>query len=262
MTVTTFSTDQLQLLKNTICRGSTDEEFQLFAHACRKTGLDPFMKQIYAVKRYDSGLKKEVMSIQVGIDGLRAIADKSGNYAPGKETMYSYDKDGKLLSATAYVKKRTKDGTWHDVSATAFYNEYVAKTRDGSPTHMWASKEHIMLSKCAESLALRKAFPYELSGVYTHEEMSQADNKVVAVEQDVIEERIIISKEQAQEIESLLAKCNSDYAHKILKSWRNLGFDSADKLPLEYYERVKKALLENIKSEIKFEGSNDAESNS
>jgi phage recombination protein Bet len=143
-----FTPDQIQLLQATICRGSTSDEFQLFLHACKKTGLDPFMRQIYAVKRWDSGLKREVMAIQVGIDGFRAIADKSGNYAPGKETTFTYDKDGILVSATAFVKKQTKDGTWHEVAATAHYNEYYGKTKDGTATSMWATKPHIMLGKC------------------------------------------------------------------------------------------------------------------
>jgi phage recombination protein Bet len=171
-----FNEGQLQLLKNTICRGSTDEEFQLFAHACRKTGLDPFMKQIYAVKRWDSGLKRQVMTIQVGIDGLRAIADKTGAYAPGRKPAYTYDANGKLVAATAYVKKRTRDGKWHEIEAEAFYAEYVATKKDGEANSFWETKPHIMLSKCAEALALRKAFPYELSGLYTTEEMMQADN--------------------------------------------------------------------------------------
>jgi phage recombination protein Bet len=189
-----FTPDQIQLLQTTICRGSTSDEFQLFIHACKKTGLDPFMRQIYAVKRWDSGLKREAMAIQVGIDGFRAIADKSGHYAPGKETVYSYDKDGQILSATAYVKKQTRDGTWHEIGATAFYSEYVAKNKDGNATNMWASKSHIMLGKCAEALALRKSFPYELSGIYAPEELGDSDasikNKIVDVQPVIDEERI------------------------------------------------------------------------
>lgn len=185
-----FTREKLELLKATICRGSSDDEFQLFVHTCKRTGLDPFMRQIYAVKRWDSGLKREAMAIQIGIDGFRAIADKSGRYAPGRETVYQYDKNGELFSATAFVKKQTADGTWHEVSATAFWAEYVAKTKDGQPTHMWREKRHIMLGKCAESLCLRKAFPNELSGLYTTEEMEQASNggreaKAISIEEDL-----------------------------------------------------------------------------
>lgn len=161
---------QKDLIKRTICKGATDDELQLFIHACKHTGLDPFMKQIHAVKRKTKN--GDVMSIQTGIDGLRLIADRSGNYAPGKEPSFNYDANNRVKSATAYIKKRTVDGAWHEVSATAFYAEY-------KPTYsndFWDNKPHIMLAKCAEALALRKAFPAEMSGLYTAEEMAQADN--------------------------------------------------------------------------------------
>jgi RecT family protein len=127
------------------------------------------------------------MAVQVGIDGYRLIAERTGRYAPGRETTFEY-KDGQLFSATAYVKKQTTDGTWHEFSSTAFLTEYAAYTKDKSLTHMWASKPHIMLGKCAEACALRKGFPAELSGIYTKEEMEQADNpKMESAEAHVIE---------------------------------------------------------------------------
>lgn len=178
-TIDPNSKEMLQLMKDTICKGSSDDEFKLFAYTCKRLGLDPFSRQIFPVKRWDSGLGKEVMSIQTGIDGYRLIADRTGRYAPGKDPEFTYDSKGKLISARAFVMKQTPDSTWHEVSASAHYSEYAALKKDGKPNHMWATKPHIMLAKCAEALALRKAFPAELSGVYTKEEMEQADNPVV-----------------------------------------------------------------------------------
>jgi len=170
-----FDESKIELLKNTICKGSTDEEFELFIHACKRTGLDPFMRQIYAVKRWDSSLKRESMTIQTGIDGYRLIAERTGKYSPGREPTYQYDGEGKIISATAYVKKQTTDGTWHEIAATAFFNEYCQRTKEGKPTRFWMQMAHTMLAKCAEALALRKAFPGDLSGLYTKEEMQQAE---------------------------------------------------------------------------------------
>jgi phage recombination protein Bet len=184
-----FSPEKVELLKRTICRGATNDELELFIHACRRTGLDPFMKQIHAVKRWQDG--REVMAIQTGIDGYRLIADRSDRYVPGREPTFAYDDEGRVLSATAHVKKRASDGTWHEISATAHYDEYVGRKKGGEPNKMWAEKPHIMLAKCAEALALRRAFPAELSGVYTSEEMDQAgpptQQPEPAVEGEIIE---------------------------------------------------------------------------
>lgn len=175
-----FNEKQIQLLKDTICKGSTPEEFNLFCMICKHTGLDPFLKQIYPVKRWNAKLGREEMTCQTSIDGYRLVAEKTGRYCPGRESTYTYDKNGHLLSATSYVKKLTADGTWHEVSATAFYSEYVQTfpdkmTKELKPTQFWLKMPHVMLAKCAEALALRKGWPAQLGTIYTSEEMEQAD---------------------------------------------------------------------------------------
>lgn len=179
-----FSEEQIELLKKHICPGFSEEELQIFMHACKRTELDPFMRQIYAVKIWNSQAKKYTMSIQTGIDGYRLIADRTGKYSPGKDTIFNYTKEGKLLSALAYVKKMTPDGSWHEIGSEAFWEEYAQKKKDGNLVHFWATKPHIMLGKCAEALALRKAFPAELSGIYTKEEMPAEDELLINQEED------------------------------------------------------------------------------
>lgn len=170
-----MTADQVDLLKRTIAKGATDDELQLFLHIANRTGLDPFARQLHAVKRYDRTLNREVMSVQTGIDGYRLIAERTGRYAPGDEPTFVEDK-GTLVKATAYVKKLTADGTWHVVAASAYYAEYAQTTRDGKPTRFWSQMPHVMLAKVAEALALRRAFPMELAGIYTTDEMAHAEN--------------------------------------------------------------------------------------
>jgi phage recombination protein Bet len=172
-----FSPDQVELVKKTVCRGATDDELMLFLHICQRSGLDPFAKQIYAIKRQVQG--RDVMTFQTSIDGYRAIAERTGCYAPGKEATYVYDKEGALVSATAYINKKV-GGQWFEVSSTAHYAEYCPKWWDSKKGEwktpdMWVKMPHAMLAKCAESAVLRRAFPNEMSGTYTQDEMSQAD---------------------------------------------------------------------------------------
>jgi phage recombination protein Bet len=171
-----FSGDQVALIKRQIAKDCSDDELKLFLYQCARTGLDPFSRQIYAIVRKqwnpETREKEPKMTIQTGIDGLRLIAERTKRYAPGPEPVFEYDAAKKIRKATAYVKKRTDpDGTWHMVEASAYYDEYV-QLYNGQPQGQW-SKPHMMLGKCAEALALRKAFPAEMSGIYTGDEIQE-----------------------------------------------------------------------------------------
>jgi len=178
-----LSDARLDLIRNVAAAGCSDEELAQLLILSHRTGLDPLARQIYMIKR---NVKRgdrwvEVATPQTGIDGYRLVADRTERYAPGREPSYQHDAEGRLVSATAYVKKLAA-GTWHEVAATAFWDEYVQTRKDGKPTAMWEKMPRVMLAKCAEALALRRAFPAELSGLYTVEEMAQADNPAITVE--------------------------------------------------------------------------------
>lgn len=170
-----WTRDQVELLKRTICKGATDDELKLFVHACQRMRLDPFMKQVHAVKRWDSKEKKEVMSIQTGIDGYRLIADRTGKYAGSDEPSFDSESSHHPGRATVTVYKLV-DGQRCGFSATARWTEYAQHKTDGKLFSNWERMPYLMLGKCAEALALRKAFPAELSGIYTDDEMGQADS--------------------------------------------------------------------------------------
>lgn len=242
-----FNPKQIDILKNSICKGVTNEEFEVFLMACAKTQLDPFMKQIYAVKRKAKradGTWGETMTIQTGIDGYRLLAERTGCYAPGPEPVYGYDADGRLLSATACIKKQTRDGTWHTICASAYIDEYMQKTRDGQPMGMWANMPRTMLAKCAESQALRKAFPAEMSGIYTKEEMLQADVTIASKEMYAVRK---ITVDQAAELDMVLGECDPKYKGWVLEYIsKSYGANALVDLPADIFERVRTAAIKNM----------------
>lgn len=178
-----WNTAQIDIIKKTLAPGISNEELALFGMVCERTGLDPFTRQIYAIMRRskaDDGKWEEHMTIQTGIDGYRLTAARTEKLAGIDDAAYGpdvTDADGFVHPAWARVTVyRMIAGQRCPFTATARWNEYVQKTSSGSPTKFWKNMPFGQLGKCAEALALRKAFPAELSGIYTREEMTQASN--------------------------------------------------------------------------------------
>jgi len=153
----------------------SDEDMLLFMYVAKRTGLDPLTKQIYAIFRWDSRQGKEKMTIQASIDGMRLVAQRTKGYAGQDDVIY--DDESKTYPGKATVTVYKLMGRERvSFTASARWGEYVQKDSKGMPMVMWAKMPYLMLGKCAEALALRKAFPNELSGIYAPEEMAQESN--------------------------------------------------------------------------------------
>jgi phage recombination protein Bet len=175
-----FDEEQLALIRQTVAKGTTPDQFKLFVEVCKYHRLNPFARQIYAVvrnsKQSDGSYEKQ-MTIQTSIDGYRLLAERSGKYA-GQVGPEWCGTDGKWVDVwlkdepptaarIGVLRKDFAQPTW----GIAKYKSYAQNTP------LWTKMPDVLLAKCAESLALRKAFPAEMSGIYTAEEMAQADHE-------------------------------------------------------------------------------------
>ena len=168
-----FTTEQRKMIRDSFLNGASEPEAAMLMELARVRKLNPITRQIHFVKRWDSNKRCEVWSAQVGIDGFRSIAERTGRYDGQDEPEFEYDDKGAMKLCR--VKVYRKDWSRPSVGL-AHFTEYAQYTKDKttqakSLNSMWATKPHIMLAKCAEALAFRKAFPEDMSGLYSSEEM-------------------------------------------------------------------------------------------
>lgn len=177
-----FTREQVQALKDTIAPRASDAEMTVFLATCKRMRLDPFARQIFLVGRWSKREGRDIYTPQVSIDGFRLVAERTGQYrgqtriewcaADGVWRDIWLDAKAPPFAARVGVHRA---GFAEPLVRSALWDSYVQTTKDGVGT-MWAKMPEVMLAKCAEAIALRTAFPNELGGVYTPEEMAQAEN--------------------------------------------------------------------------------------
>lgn len=248
-----FDQEQLALMKRTICKGSTDDEFALFVAQCRRTRLDPFSRQICAVKRWDSREKREVMQVQTTVDGYRLIAERTGKYE-GQLGPFWCGGDGEWkdvwladeppsAAKVGVWKTGCREPTWyvaHWAESAQWY-----KPRDSGEqrlTPMWERMPALMLAKVAESQALRKAFPHDLSGLYTDAEITTEPEAIEGAPHRQAMPKPpsgeYVTPEQAREIDGLLAEAKADVSRFL---W-HYGIKLTTELTTGQYAEAKELL--------------------
>lgn len=209
-----YSREQIALIQRTVARGTNGTEFDLFMEMCRRVGLDPFRKQVHCVIYNADKADKRQMVVITGIDGLRAIAARNGNYRPDEEEPTIYQEDELrdparnplgIERATVKVWKSDHTGQWHPMTGVANWEEYAPfdeewiddpnrpgkRCKSGKSTldpksNFWHRMPKLMLAKCAEANALRRGWPEDMSGLYVTEEMDggSASAAIEALDQE------------------------------------------------------------------------------
>jgi len=194
----------IALIKRTVAPNATDDQLAMFIHDCNRRGVHPLDKLIVFT---NAGGKYTPITT---IDFMRSRAADSNQMAGSDDAVF-INEGGKLQSASVTVYRLTK-GDRFAYSATARLKEYYRNT----PT--WNNMPHTMLAKCAEALALRKAFPHQLGGLYTREEMVQAGAE------DEIEGDIITDQTAAlfNELDKQLADAAEEGLGKLQEVWGGL----------------------------------------
>jgi len=288
---TVYSPAQLKLIKDTVAKDCNNDEFNLFVTVARNAGLDPFRKQISAIVFNKDDPKKRRMSIITTIDGLRTIAARSRRYRPDEEeAMIEYDPSLKgplnplgIVKAVVkiYIADTQRDGGWKPVSGVAYWDEFAPirdewawndekgkrlPTGNSQLDGNWPKMGRIMICKCAEAQALRKAFPEDTSGLYEAAELDRAALVDVtpsdAIENLQTQERlarvngggILFQFDPHEPIESVqlgkVADRISEFLRDVSGAAKLTWFESVNAQPLkEFWARSKGEALE-IKREI------------
>lgn len=176
-----FTPEQMTALESLGVQQAMPAEVAMFFDQCQRTGLSPWARQIYMIGRWDSRLRRNKYQVQVSIDGLRLVAERTKEYQ-GQTAPEWCGPDGQWRDVWLENQPpaAARVGVWRENFREPTYGVarlagYMPKKRDGAPSGLWASMPDVMIAKVAEALALRKAFPMELSGLYTGDEMQQAD---------------------------------------------------------------------------------------
>lgn len=186
--------DSIEVYRKTYGKDLTQPEFEVFKAVCLRTGLDPIRRQIYGLKRrqLENGVWVDRMSIQTGIDGYRLIAQRTGQRNGMTVQWCGEDGEWKEVWLGSKPPAAARVLIWRvgqnrPYPGIALFDEYAQKSKEGKLTGMWSKMPALMIAKCAEALALRTAFPAELSGLYTTEEMGNFKPEEESEEESKVE---------------------------------------------------------------------------
>lgn len=188
--LTLFEGRQLDLIRKTVAKDCDTSEFEQFVHICRAVNLDPLRRQIYCFVFNKNNPQYRQMTVVTAIGGYRAIAERTAAYRPDdRAPRYEHgEKDAKTnplgITRCEVTVYKFAHGEWFPVVGEAWWDEYVP-LKDGvidSKKTGWVKMPRIMIAKCAEANALRKAWPDDFAGIEVEEEIDRRSIELTATE--------------------------------------------------------------------------------
>lgn len=164
-----WSDEQQDLIRQQVCPGASDAELKYFAQVCAHRDLDPFADEITGIMRWNGKTRREELKIQVTVEGLRALAQRTGLYAGQSEPLWC-GPDGEWRDVwpdtskpPTAAKVSVYRSDWREPAVgKAHYAEFVQLDNGGKPTPMWKKMPANQLAKCAERQAMIRAFKREM----------------------------------------------------------------------------------------------------
>lgn len=213
-------------LQNSVFPGAKDESILLAVDYCKARKLDILKKPCHivpmSVTDAKTGNKNWRDVIMPGIYEQRITAFRTGQMAGQDEPVFGDTVTFRGIEAPEWCRVtvyRFINNERCAFSHTEYFSEACATTKDGKPNSMWSKRPRGQLAKCAEAGALRKAFPDELGGVITADEVNEEpinqhsaatpDSGTTVIDTQSVE---LITPEQIKEIENLIEVTDSNLA--------------------------------------------------
>ncbi|WP_278976723.1 phage recombination protein Bet [Oligella urethralis] len=234
----------MSALRNSVFPGASDESIYMAAQYCAARKLDIFKKPIHivplSVRDSITGKYETRDVIMPGIYELRTTAFRTGEMAGIDEPIFGEEKKIKGVDAPEWCKVtvyRVVNGVRYAFSHVEYFEEAAATKNNGELNSMWTKRPRGQLAKCAEAGALRKAFPDEMGGIMTSDEISEMDNMP---EIDITPQ--YAESGEIQEIKRLMNETSSDEA-KFLNFF---GISSYQEITPE----ISKRAIDMLKSKV------------
>lgn len=233
-----FSKNYMLLVRNQIAKDLTDDEFLMYGMMAKRFRLDPLARQITPVVFSADDPNKRRVSYVTTIDGLRLIAHRTGEFAGVDEPQFSYN--GNVITHAAITVYKFVQNQRVGFSAKVKFTEYSTGKNLWHPQY---GKPETMIAKVAEAHALRKAFPQELSGIYTSDEMEQSERNQAPVMASEQQRKMIMAllKQKGKTVEDLKAfmdkQFHIDSSKKLTSKMAATTINALQKLA-DYVEEV------------------------